>query len=138
MSPAEPQPGRPSANRLESFRHAFAGWGALMRGTPNARIHLAIGLAAAAVGIWLGLSPTEWAIMAVTIGLVFTAEFMNSAIESVVDLASPEIHPLAKAAKDMAAGGVLFAACAAVAVGVLLFGPKLLDRFLPVLGGLLH
>ena len=135
MTPAEP---KRSANRLESFQNAFAGWVALIRGTPNARIHFAFALAATAVGLWLGLTFVEWAILWLTIGLVITAEFVNSAIEATIDLASPEIHPLAKAAKDMAAGGVLFAALTAVIVGLLILGPPLITRLKPILSPLLH
>lgn len=105
-----------------------------MRGTPNVRIHLAFSLAVIAVGVWLSLRLIEWAVLALTIGLVVCAEFFNSALESVVDLASPGLHPLAKSAKDVAAGGVLFAACVAVIVGLLILGPPLAARLLPTLG----
>jgi diacylglycerol kinase len=138
MTPSDPEKQTRSASRIDSFRHALAGWGTLIRGTPNARIHLAFALGATAAGLWLRLTRVEWAILAVTIGLVFTAEFINSALEAVVDLASPEIHPLAKSAKDIAAGGVLFAACVAVMVGLLLFGPPLLVLIFPGLRSLLY
>ncbi len=127
-------PGRSSRNRIASFGHAFAGWWYLLKTTPNARIHLAVASGALVAGLWLGIGATEWAILWAAIGLVFTAEFINSAIEAIVDLASPEIHPLAKAAKDVAAGGVLFAACAAVMVGVFIFGPPLLVRLATLIG----
>jgi diacylglycerol kinase len=133
MIPEKPARAARSSGRLDSFRHAFAGWSELIRGTPNARIHLAIGLAAVVVGLWLGLSLTDWAILWVTIGLVFTAEFLNSALEAAVDLTSPEIQPLAKTAKDIAAGGVLFAAFVAVIVGLLILGPPLAQRLAPSL-----
>ena len=119
---------RHSESRLESFRHAFTGWATLLSGTPNARIHLAIAVAVIALGLWLGLKLAEWAILWTMIGLVFTAEFLNSALEASVDLISQELHPLAESAKDMAAGGVLFAACTAVIVGLLILGPPLAAR----------
>ena len=64
--------------------------------------------------------------------LVFVAEFLNTAIEVVVDLASPQIHPLAKVAKDVGAGAVLLAAVAAVLVGLLILGPPLWAKLSPL------
>ena len=111
---------------IRSFRFAFVGLGYLLRTQRNARIELAIGVMAIAGGLVLGLSVTEWAVLALTICLVLILEGLNTSLEIAVDLASPEIHPKAKAAKDLAAGMVLVAAMGSVAVGVLLFGPKLL------------
>ncbi len=110
---------------LPSFGYAWRGV-ARSAGQRNMRIHLALGLAAALLGLGLGLAPVEWAVLALTIGLVLAAEAFNTAIEQAVDLASPARHPLAGAAKDAAAGGVLIAAVAAVAVALALFGPRLL------------
>ena len=67
----------------------------------------------------------DWAILLLTIALVWVAEFVNTAVEALVDLLSPEIHPLAKAAKDIAAASVLIAALAALVVGLLVLGPPL-------------
>lgn len=123
------EPSRQSASRVESFRFAFAGWWYLLRTQPNARIHLAITCGVIVLGLWLGLPFTQWAIVWLAIGLVFAAELVNSALEAVVDLASPDVHPLAKAAKDMGAGAVLISACVAVIIGLLIFGPPLIARF---------
>lgn len=125
-----------SSNRLDSFRHALAGWRHLVRTTTNARIELAFALAALAAGLWLRIGFTEWAVIWLVIGLIFAAESLNTALEAVVDLASPEVHPLAGAAKDVAAGGVLFAACAAVMVGLFVFGPPLVAKLWPLLAGI--
>jgi diacylglycerol kinase len=122
-----------SKNRLASFLHAANGWRVLITTTPNARIHVAFILGITALGFWLGLTFIEWAVIWLAIGLVVTAEFLNSAIESVVDLASPEFHALAKSAKDVAAGGVLFAAFCAVIIGLLILGPPLFARLSPFL-----
>jgi len=111
---------------LRSFGFAFAGIGHLIRTQRNARIELAIGIAAVVAGLILGLSSAEWAALVVTICLVLILEGLNTSLELAVDLASPELHPKAKAAKDLAAGTVLIAAVGSVVVGVLLFGPKLL------------
>ena len=101
-----------------SFRHAFAGIAHLVRTQPNARIHLAITLAVVIAGLWVGLPGRDWAVIAVTVGLVFIAEAFNTALEAAVDLASSERHPLAKASKDVGAGAVTLAAIAAVVVGL--------------------
>jgi diacylglycerol kinase len=97
----------------------------LFRTQRNARIHLVIGAAACAVGGWVGLSRVEWAVIIFTIALVLILEGLNTAVEAAIDLASPQFHPLAKAAKDLAAGMVLIAAIASVGVGLLILGPPL-------------
>lgn len=115
------------ARRLwRSFGHAFRGIGDLLRTQANARIHLAATLAVIAAGIGFGLSRVEWVAIVAAIGLVWTAEGVNTAIEAVVDLISPQPHPLARRAKDVAAGAVLLAAIAAAVIGGLIFGPRLL------------
>jgi diacylglycerol kinase len=81
-----------------------------------------------ALGAWLSLSRIEWAILALTMGLVWTAEFFNTALEAVVDLASPDIHPLAKVSKDVGAAAVLIAAITSVVVGLAILGPPLWAR----------
>lgn len=83
---------------------------------------MAIAVAVLVVGAFLRLPPFAWALVVVAIALVLVAELFNSALEAVVDLASPADHPLAKQAKDIAAGAVLVAAAAAVAIGLLLAG----------------
>ena len=100
------------------FRYAFAGLFAAWRTERNLRIHAVIGAAVVVAGAVLRLPPAAWAIVFLTIALVVTAELLNAAVEAVVDLVSPEDHPLAKRAKDVAAAGVLVAAAGAVAVGL--------------------
>ena len=75
-----------------------------------------------------------WAVLVLTIAMVFTAEFINTAIEAVVDLASPGKHPLAKVGKDVGAAAVLVAALSAVLIGLLILGPPLWDRLNVILG----
>jgi diacylglycerol kinase len=111
-----------------SFRYALAGLGYLFGSQPNARIHLSITAAVVGVGLWLGLPARDWAVLAVTAGLVFAAEAFNTALEAAVDLASPELDPLARVAKDVGAAAVTLAAGAAVVVGLLLLGPPLWAR----------
>ena len=114
-----------SPNRLASFRFAFEGIAHAFRTQPNFKVHCAITLVIIAAGLWTGLLLSEWAILGVVTGLVFHAELVNTALEAVVDKASPEIHPLAKIAKDCAAAGVLVTAVTAVIVGALILGPPL-------------
>jgi diacylglycerol kinase len=83
-----------------------------------------------ALAFWVNVSRIEWVILILTIAAVWTAELTNTAIETVVDLASPEQKPLAKIAKDVAAGAVLVTAIAAILVGLLLLGPPLWHRFI--------
>ena len=111
---------------LRSFAAAFAGLGYLLVHEANARIHLALAIIAVALGIWLGLTPTEWALLCGLFGLVIGLEAVNSAVERLADLVLPRPDPRVRAIKDLAAGGVLAAALAAAAAGLFLFGPRLL------------
>ncbi len=115
-------------SRIAAFGHAFRGWGHVLRTQHNAWIHSVIATAVIAVGLWVRLPARDWAIIVLTIAMVFTAEFINTAIEAVVDLASPVHHPLAKVGKDVGAGAVLVAALAGVVIGLLILGPPLWTR----------
>jgi len=129
MSPSSSPPPRRAPSRAEAFRYAFEGWWHVLRTQPNAWIHAGISTAVFVVGLWLGLSYLEWAVIFLTIGFVWVAEFLNTAIEAVVDLASPSLHPLAKVGKDVGAAAVLVAAIVAVIVGLLILGPPLWAKF---------
>jgi diacylglycerol kinase (ATP) len=111
--------------RYNAFRHAFSGWWYVLRTQRNAWIHALISTAAFVVGLWLGLTTQEWAIIVLAMLGVWMAEFVNTAIEAVVDLASPQIHPLAKLSKDVGAAAVLIAALSAAIIGLLILGPPL-------------
>lgn len=113
---------------LRSFGYAFAGIAYILRTQRNARIELAVGLGAVVLALWLGLTPLEWAVLAITIALVLALEWINTSLELAVTLASPERHPSAKAAKDIAAACVLLGAITSVVVGLLLFAPRLVSR----------
>ena len=119
-----------SVRIVQSFAYAIAGVAHLFRTQRNARIHLVIGAFACGLGVWLHISRAEWAVIVFTIALVIILEGVNTAIEAVVDLASPEIHPLAKVAKDVGAGMVLIAAIASVTVGLLIFGPPMWSKYM--------
>ena len=120
-------------SRARSFRHAFSGWGYALRTQPNTWIHTAFSLAVLIVCAWLRLPPRDFAIIILTIALVWAAELTNTAIEAAIDLVSPNHHPLAKAGKDAAAGAVLVTAISAILIGLLILGPPLWDKFEPLI-----
>jgi len=113
------------SSRLASFGHAFRGWWYVLRTQPNTWIHALVTAAVILMAWWLSLPARDWAVLILTITLVFALEFINTAIEAVVDLATQEHHPLAKIGKDVGAAAVLISAISAVAVGLLLLGPPL-------------
>jgi diacylglycerol kinase len=117
-----------SRNIVESFRHAFAGLWYALRTQRNTRVHLSIAAGVVALGLWLGLSYTQWAVLALTIGFVLVSEMLNTVAESLVDLLSPDYHPQAKIVKDATAGAVLLGAILSVIVGLLVLGPPLWAR----------
>jgi diacylglycerol kinase len=124
----ETQPGvvRPArAAFLQSFVYAFNGLRYAVRTQRNARVHLVIGLLAIGMGLWLGISPIEWGLVFVAITGVFIAEMLNTVVEACVDLATQKYHPLAKVAKDVAAGTVLLNAVLSIIIGLFVFGPHL-------------
>lgn len=117
-----------SPSRLAAFRYAFNGWWYVLKTQRNAWIHALATLAVILAGIWLQLTHLEWAMILFAIVLVWFAEFLNTALEAVVDLASPEDHPLAKVGKDVGAAAVLIAAIGAVLIGLLVLGPLIWAR----------
>jgi diacylglycerol kinase len=119
-------------SRARSFGYAFRGFWYVLRTQQNAWIHAVIATLIFILSLWLRLDAREWAIIILTTAMVFTAEFLNTAIEAVVDLASPQKHPLAKVGKDVGAAAVLIAALAAILVGLLILGPPLWARLAPL------
>ena len=115
-------------SRIAAFGHAFRGWWYVLNTQHNYWIHSTVAIIVFILGLWLNLPARDWALLVLTIGMVFMAEFINTAIEAVVDLASPVQHPLAKVGKDVGAGAVLVAALAAVLIGILILGPPLWAR----------
>jgi diacylglycerol kinase (ATP) len=113
-------------SRGRSFRYAFAGWWHVIRTQQNAWIHTTISFAVVAIAFLLRLSARDWAVLILAIAMVWMGEFLNTALEAVVDLASPELHPLAKVGKDVGAAAVLIAALASILIGLLILGPPLL------------
>ncbi|MBU4225206.1 MAG: diacylglycerol kinase family protein [Chloroflexi bacterium] len=115
-------------SRIHSFGHAFRGWWYVIRTQQNAWIHALITSTVIVLAVWLGLPAWDWAVLFIAIALVWSAEFVNTALEAVVDLASPHQHPLAKVGKDVGAAAVLIAALTSILVGLLILGPPLWSR----------
>jgi len=115
-------------SRITSFGHAFRGWEFVIRTQKNAWIHAFVSGCVIAMAFWLRIPARDWAVLVLTIAMVWMAEFINTSIEAVVDLASPTHHPLAKVGKDVGAAAVLIAAGAAVIVGLLVLGPPFWAR----------
>lgn len=115
--------------RIKSFSYAFKGIVSLFASQPNARIHAVVLSFVVAAGFYFKVDKTEWLTIVLIAALVLSAEAMNTAVEFVVDLVSPDYHPLAGKAKDVAAAAVLLAAFGAVVVGFIIFLPKILMLF---------
>lgn len=128
-----PDPGPPNksefAKFIASFGYAFSGLWYALRTQRNARVHVVLAAMATLLGLVLHISPLEFALIFIAISSVFIAEMFNTVFELCVDLASPDYHPLAKIAKDVAAGAVLLSAILAVIIALLVFGPHLLALF---------
>ena len=117
-----------SRSIVEAFRFAFSGLWYAVRTQRNMRIQLAVAAVVGVLGVWIGLTPEEWAVLTLTVGMVLFSEITNTVIERLVDLVSPDYHPLAKIVKDVMAGAVVIAAAVAVVVGLLILGPPLRDK----------
>ncbi len=115
--------------RVRSFSYAMSGAAFLIKSQPHARIHLMATLAALILGFWLGLDRLEWCLLVIAFLAVWTAEGLNTALETLADAVCPEHNALVGRAKDIAAAAVLFAAVGAIALGVLVFGPHILVLF---------
>lgn len=115
-------------SRAISFRYAFSGWWFVIRTQRNAWIHALVSIAVILVSLWLRLEPRDWAVIIIAIAMVWTAEFINTALEAIVDLASPQQNHLAKIGKDVGAAAVLIAAGAAALIGLIILGPPLWEK----------
>ena len=112
-----------------SFTFAFAGLTYLVRTQSNFWVHLMAALCVVVLAAVLGLRGAELAVLALAIGLVLILEALNTALEALVDLASPDIHPLAKVAKDVSAAAVLLAAATSVVVALAVLLPRFVALF---------
>ena len=118
-----------SRNLIDSFKYAFEGLFFGLKTIKNIRIHLLFTFLVVVGGIFFKISAVEWLISLLFIALVISLELMNTAVEETVNLAMPNIHPVAKVAKDVAASSVLVAAIIAFIAGVIIFLPKVIGLF---------
>ena len=116
---------------VRSFGYASEGLTYLARTQPNFRVHLLATLAVIGTAVGIGATAIEIGVLVLAIGLVLLGEALNTAVEALVDLTSPVVHPLAKVAKDVAAAGVLLASAAAAITGVVVLGPRLYGLLAP-------
>jgi diacylglycerol kinase (ATP) len=131
MKPSSDVPTRWRADTLHAaFGYAIRG--IIIGAWPqrNFRIHLVAAVVVSVTAWWLECNRIEWAILLITMGVVLVSETINTAIETVVDLVSPDYHPFAGRAKDVAAGAVLLAALTAVGVALVILAPRLYERIL--------
>lgn len=120
------KPGKNKATSfLKSFKYAFEGIQEAFRQGRNIRVQSCAAVVAVVMGLIFKIDASEWVIIVFCIGGVLGAECFNTSFEDVVDLACPEIHPTAKAAKDLAAGGVLAFSCASLVIGIIIFVPRI-------------
>lgn len=110
---------------LRSFAYAIEGFVTAVKTERNIKVMLAAGVAAVACGLAIGLTAVEWCLIALCCGMVIFAELCNTAMEAIVDLATQELHPLAKRAKDIAAASVYTLSITAAIVGVIVFARAL-------------
>lgn len=118
-----------SKSLRESFSYAFSGVLYAFFRERNLKIHLLAAILAIFLGFYFDLSRIEWAILLLTIFLVVIVETINTAIEKTIDLVTKEYHPLAKIAKNVAAGAVLLSAINAIIIGIIIFGPYIYYNF---------
>ena len=109
----------------QAFKNAFAGIAYCTRYERNMKIQITAAILAGGLAWWFDLDRSEIAILLLTVASVLVAEMINTVVEAIVDMVSPEFHPLAKIAKDAAAGAVLISAAVSLLVGCLLFSGKI-------------
>ena len=110
--------------RLKSLRYSFKGMLILIRSEHSIMVQLGIGVLVSILGFLVGISPTEWMLQTLCIGMVLAAEGLNTAVEKLCDFVNPEYDPKIGRIKDISAGGVGFAAVLAVVVGIIIYGPR--------------
>lgn len=117
-----------SPSRLKSLSYALAGWIYMLRRQKNTRIQGFASLFILGLAAWLGIEPISWAILILTITMVWMAEFINAAVEAAIDLSTSEFHPMAKVGKDVASAAVLLGVVASILIGLIILLPPLLAK----------
>lgn len=126
MTPEEEKAAWLRVKNLSRFHHALRGLYVFAKTTRNLPVHLVAALLVVGLGCFLKISSIEWVMLIFAIGLVFSTEALNSAIEIDIDLTSPDYHPFARDTKDVAAGAVLISVIVAVLIGLIIFLPKII------------
>ncbi|HVU10459.1 MAG TPA: diacylglycerol kinase family protein [Phototrophicaceae bacterium] len=117
-----------STNRLNSFGYALAGWIYMLRRQKNTRIQAVASIGILAVAFWLQIDLMGFAMLILTITMVWMAEFVNAAVEAAINLSTSDYHPMAKVGKDVASAAVLLGVVASILIGLLILGPPLVHR----------
>ncbi len=115
---------------IRSFKYPISGLRYAFKNEQNLDVHVLATVVVVILGFFLKISYFEWLTVLIIIGLVIATELINTAFEALVDLVSPEYHPLAKVVKDTAAAAVLVFAITAVIIGIIIFGPKIISLFM--------
>lgn len=118
-------PKRECKKIINSFKYAIEGFVSSFKTERNMKIHIMAMIIVIALGIFMKLNKIEWCIITIAIVMVISAELFNTAIETVVDMVSPQKNPQAKLVKDIAAAAVLVLAIGAAVIGIIIFGPKI-------------
>lgn len=124
--------------RFKSLINASKGWWYVVRTQKNAWFHAIATVLVILLGFWLQIDVKDWNVIIIAIAIVWTAEFLNTALEIVVDLASPDLHPLAKVGKDVGAAGVLIAAVSAAIIGLLVMGEPFFSKLQNIFIGFIN
>jgi diacylglycerol kinase (ATP) len=115
------------SDRIQSIKYAIRGIRLMLKSQHNAWVHAVATAIVFTVGGLFCLTASQWCWIVLAIMAVWTAEALNTALELLADVASPEIHPLVEKAKDVAAGAVLISAIGSVVIGLLVLGPCVLE-----------
>ncbi|MBR1385963.1 MAG: diacylglycerol kinase family protein [Bacilli bacterium] len=118
-----------SKNIIDSFKHAFDGLAYSFKKTKNLLVDVVFAVLVITAGFVFKVSLIEWAVLLLCIALVMSLEMVNTALEEAVNLAMPNLHPIAKISKDVSAGAVLFSAIISVVIGLIIFMPKFIGLF---------
>lgn len=121
-------------SRFKAISFALEGWWYVLRTQRNTWVHASISIAVIVVCFWLHISTLEWALIVLTIALVWAAEFFNTSLEVLTDLVHPEQHPLVKISKDVSAAAVLITAGTSIIIGLIIIGPPLWLQVMYLLG----
>ena len=117
-----------STNRLNSFLYALAGWIYMLRRQKNTRIQAVASIGVMILALWLGIDALAFAVLILAITMVWMAEFINAAVEAAINLATGELHPMARVGKDVASAAVLLGVVASILIGLLVLGPPLVHK----------